>query len=229
MEEDEEAKRKEEEKAKRKEEEEVEKKRMEKEIEQKAAEDAERKRKDEDEKKKEMEEQEARDTSEKQRQDEAAAHAQKEVEGTETEQAELDEQNADRPGDQATEEKEDDSKTLHSIDISGTQHQQRPSETDNVQDSTSRHNGDFTEGGSEITEISAITTDPPQEASVRLERMMILRAQMVEVEKRLDELRGKGLDETSPEMKAAEKTLRKYQRQTVRRYDAGMLFFKSCG
>ena len=188
----------------------------------KMEEDAERKRQDEDalkkkkeeeeqeaaKKKKEAEEQEAREI-EKQRQDEAATHA----------------QNGDTPGDQATEEKEDDSKTVHGVDIFGAQHQQGPSEADDVQDSTTPLHGDYTE---EESVVSTATIDPPQEAKVRLERMMILRAQMVEVEKLLDELKGRGLDETSPAMKAAEKTLRKFQRQADRRYDAGMLFFKLC-
>jgi len=57
---------------------------------------------------------------------------------------------------------------------------------------------------------------------VRLERMMILRAQMIEVEKLLNELKRRGLDETGLEMKAAEKTLRKFRRQAERRYDAGV-------
>ena len=204
--------------------EEAEKKRKEKEEE-----DAERKRIDEDAKKKEAEEQEARDISEKQRQYEAATHAQKEAEEaklkseakeaakTETEQADLDKQNADTSGDQTTEEKEDDSKTVHDVDIFGAQHQQRPSETDSFQYSTTQPHGDFTEEGSEI---SVATNGPPQDAKVRLERMMILRAQMIEVEKRLDELEGRGLDETSLEMKAAEKSLRKLRRQAQRRYDA---------
>ena len=197
--------------------EEAEKKRMEKEAERKEEEDAERKRKDED-AKKEAEEQEARDTSEKQRQDEAATHAQRE--------ADLDKQNAGIQGDQATEENEDDSKTLHGVDILGGQHQQSPPEAHNVQDSTTLHHGDFTEDESVISIATA--ADPPQEAKVRLERMMILRAQMVEVEKRLVELEGRGLDENSSEMKAAEKSLKKYQRQALRRYNAGVLFFKLC-
>jgi hypothetical protein len=58
--------------------------------------------------------------------------------------------------------------------------------------------------------------------------MMILRAQMVEVEKRLDRLKEQGLDEQSSQIRAVEKTLRKFQRQAERRYTAGMLFFKSC-
>ena len=218
-----EQKRKDEDAAKKKEEEDAEQKRKDEDAMKKKMEeeDAERKRQDEDAlKKKEVEEQEARDTTEKQKQDEAATLAQKEAE-----QTELDNQNADTPEEQATEEKEDDSKTVHGLDIFGTQHQQGPSESDKLQDSTTPPPGDFAE---EESVISAATTDPPQEAKVRLERMMILRAQMVEVEKRLDQLKGKGLDESSPEVKAAEKTLRKFRRQAERRYNAGMLFSKLC-
>ena len=230
--EDEEAerKRKEEEAAKKEEDEETERKRKAEEdaeqrrkdedaLKKKMEEDAERKRQDEDalkkkkeeeqevaKKKKEAEEQEAREI-EKQRQDEAATHA----------------QNGDTPGDQATEEKEDDSKTVHGVDIYGAQLQQGRSETDDIQNSTTPPRGDYTE---EESVISAATTDPPQEAKVRLERMMILRAQMIEVEKRLDDLKGRGFDETSMEVKAAEKSLKKFRRQADRRYNAGMLFFK---
>ena len=211
---------------------EAEQRRKDEEAAKKMEEDALKKEKEQEAAKKEVEEQEARDIIEKQMQDEAAAHAQKETEEaklkseakeaaeTEIDQAELDKQKADTPGGQATEEKEDDSKTVHGVDISG-QHQQGPSEADNVQDSTPH--ADFTE---EESVISTATADPPREAKVRLERMMILRAQMVEVEKRLDELKGRGLDETTPERKALEKTLRKFRRQAERRYDAGMLFFK---
>ena len=185
---------------------------------------AEQKRKDEEEEKKRKEaEQKEKEEAERKREDEAAAHAQKEAEEAE---AELDKQNADTPGDQATEEKEDDSKTVHELDIFGGQPQQGPSESDNVQDSTTLPHGDFAEEESVIS--TATTADPPQEAKVRLERMMILRAQMVEVERRLDELKGRGLDGTSPDVKAAEKSLRKFQRQAERRYNAGVLFSKLC-
>ena len=47
---------------------------------------------------------------------------------------------------------------------------------------------------------------------------------MIEVEKRLGKLKGGSLDETSMEMKAAEKSLKKFWRQADRRYDAGMFF-----
>ena len=182
---------------------------------------AEQKRKDEEaEKKRKDAEQKEKEEAERKRQDEAAAHAQKKAEEAE---AKLDKQNADTPGDQATEEKEDDSKTVHELDIFGGQPQQGPSESDNVQHSTTLPH-DYTEEESVIS--TATTADPPQEAKVRLERMMILRAQMVEVERRLDELEERGLDETSPEMKAAEKSLRKFQRQAERRHNAGVLFFK---
>ena len=87
------------------------------------------------------------------------------------------------------------------------QHQQGPSETDKVQNSTTPPRGNYTEEGSVI---SAPTTDPPQEAKVQLKRMIILRAQMIEVEKRLGKLKGGSLDETSMEMKAAEKSLKKF-------------------
>ena len=83
--------------------------------------------------------------------------------------------------------------------------------------------GQFIEEGSVI---SAATTTP-EGAKERLERMMILRAQMVEVEKRLDQLKEQGLDEQSPQVKAVEKTLRRFRRQAERRYAAGVLFFKS--
>ena len=197
---------------------------------------AEQKRKDDAvQRKKETEGQEARDTAEEQ---EAAKHAQKETEEaklklksepkelaeTETqqvEQAELNKQNADAPGDQTTQEKDDDSKTLHGVEI--PEAQQRPSETDNVQDPAPR---DSTE---EESVISTFTAHPSQEAKVRLERMMILRAQMVELENRLNELKGKGLDENSPEVQAIEKSLRKHQRQADRRYTAGVLFFQLSG
>jgi hypothetical protein len=234
-------KKKEEEDAERKRQEEAEQKRKDAKEEE---EDAERKRKAEDAlkkkreeedaelkrqeaaKKKKEEEQEARDAAEKQRQDEAAARAQKEAEEAKpksevkeaAEQAELDKQNADTPGDQA-EEKEDDSKTVHGVDTYGAQ-QHQP--TDNVQDSTTPPLGDYTE---EESVISAATADPPLEVAVRLERMVILRAQMVELEKLLDDLKERGLDETSPEVKKAEKSLRKHTRQAERRYNAGMLFF----
>ena len=181
---------------------------------------AEQKRKDEEAEKRKDAEQKEKEEAERKRQDEAAAHAQKEAEEAE---AKLDKQNADTPGDQATEEKEDDSKTVHELDIFGGQPQQGPSESDNVQHSTTLPH-DYTEEESVIS--TATTADPPQEAKVRLERMMILRAQMVEVERRLDELEERGLDETSPEMKAAEKSLRKFQRQAERRHNAGVLFFK---
>ena len=87
------------------------------------------------------------------------------------------------------------------------QHQQGPSETDKVQNSTTPPRGNYTEEGSVI---SVPTTDPPQEAKVQLKRMIILRAQMIEVEKRLGKLKGGSLDETSMEMKAAEKSLKKF-------------------
>ena len=169
-------------------------------------------------------EQETRDTVEKQGANHASKEAE-EVEKIETEQAEPDKLEPDAPGDQATQEKEDDSKTLHGVEFSNGQHQheQGPSETDNAQVPTASPHGDPME---EESVVSTATTDLPQEVKVRLERMMILRAQMVEVEKRLDELEAKGLDENSAEMKAAEKVLRKYRRQADRRYAAGMLFLK---
>ncbi|KAF8813952.1 hypothetical protein BYT27DRAFT_7131235 [Phlegmacium glaucopus] len=64
------------------------------------------------------------------------------------------------------------------------------------------------------------TTVPPEDVAERLERMMILRAQMVEPEKRLDQYKKEGLDEQSVEVKAVERTLRKYRRQAGRRYAA---------
>jgi hypothetical protein len=192
------------------------------------ADEAERKRKDDDAEQKKMEdekkakddeakqqkkEEEMRDTTEKQGQDKAANHAQKETE------AKLKSEPKEVAGDESPQENDADSKGLHAAKISATQH----SETDNVHDSSTPSHEDLTE---EESVVSTATTDPPPQVKVRLERMMILRAQMIEVEKRLDELEGEGLNENSPEMKAAEKSLRKFQRQAARRYQAGMLSFE---
>jgi hypothetical protein len=199
---------------------------------------ADQKKKDEDadalKRQQEEEDQKATD-AEKQ---EAAEHAQKETKETklkneptetaemETEQAELDKHKVDAPGDQATQEKDDDSKTLHGVETSEAQPQHEQAETSNAQKSTTSPPGDLME---EESVVSTATADTPQQANVRLGRMMVLRAQMVELEKRLDELKSRGSDERSPDVKAIEKSLRKFQRQADRRYAAGMSSFEFSG
>ena len=232
-----EEKRKEEEAEQKRREDEKEREEKERKEEEKKKEEA-KKRKEEEEAEQKRKEERRKEEEEEKRKEEEKKREQAEQEEEEKEKKEAEEaaqrEEADRAvqeqsksemqpeGDQETQEKEDDTKTLHGVERDETQqqHQQEPSA---AQDATTSPHGDFME---EESVISTATTDPPQRADERLERMMILRAQMVELEKRLDELKKEDQDEQSPAVKAVEKSLRKYRRQAERRYAAGILFFK---
>jgi len=73
-----------------------------------------------------------------------------------------------------------------------------------------------------VTVASEATDDPPDKASDRLDRMLLLRAQMVQLEGRLEQLES---PESDQEIKQIEKALRKYRRQAERRYAAGEFMY----
>ena len=73
-----------------------------------------------------------------------------------------------------------------------------------------------TDGESTASEASGAPSNEPSE---RLDRMLLLRAQMVQVEGRLNDLRSPDSDQ---EIKQTEKILRKMRRQAERRYAAGV-------
>jgi len=213
------SKKEEEEAASKKKEEEAAKKKKEEEAEQKRKDDeAETKRRDEEEaKQKEEEKKEAKEAVSSMA--EAGAQEKSKTEAketdrisaeTEAQRAKLDNAKAEAVEDQAAQEDEDDSKTVHNVET-------LPDTT------TPPPRGDFTE---EESVMSEATVNPPEQAKERLERMMTLRAQMVELENLLDQRKKEGCDEQDPEVKAVEKALRKFRRQAERRYAAGMSFFK---
>ncbi|KAF5322755.1 hypothetical protein D9619_001319 [Psilocybe cf. subviscida] len=63
---------------------------------------------------------------------------------------------------------------------------------------------------------------PPQDPRERLERSMTLRAQMVEIQNQIDDLKAGGAGDDSPQLKQLEKIMRKMVRQATRRYAAGI-------
>ncbi|KDR75044.1 hypothetical protein GALMADRAFT_248899 [Galerina marginata CBS 339.88] len=68
--------------------------------------------------------------------------------------------------------------------------------------------------------VSTASESTPEDVKDRLGRALTLRAQMVEIESRINDLGGPS--GSSAELKALEKTLRKMQRQAERRYAAGI-------
>jgi len=71
---------------------------------------------------------------------------------------------------------------------------------------------------------SEASDDPSNEPSDRLDRMLLLRAQMVQLEGRLNDLTSPDSDQ---EIRQIEKILRKMRRQAERRYAAGMFYVPS--
>jgi len=72
------------------------------------------------------------------------------------------------------------------------------------------------------TEMSAASDPPSYEPSDRLDRMLLLRAQMVQME---GHLKGLTSPDSDQEIKQTEKILRKMRRQAERRYAAGVYMF----
>ncbi|KAH9484969.1 hypothetical protein JR316_0001873 [Psilocybe cubensis] len=75
---------------------------------------------------------------------------------------------------------------------------------------------------SEADTASEASAAPPLKAYERVERMLSLRAQIVEIEAKLRTL--VATDSASPEIKVMEKILRKMNRQAERRYTAGISY-----
>ncbi|KAF8902927.1 hypothetical protein CPB84DRAFT_1846057 [Gymnopilus junonius] len=69
--------------------------------------------------------------------------------------------------------------------------------------------------------VLSTASDPDQEVKTRVKKMLTIRAQMVEVEARIEALKTGGADDSSPEVVQLEKTYAKLQKQAAKRYEAG--------
>ncbi|KAF9050315.1 hypothetical protein BJ165DRAFT_1457677 [Panaeolus papilionaceus] len=66
-----------------------------------------------------------------------------------------------------------------------------------------------------------MTNNPASDAGLRLDKMLTTRAQMIQLEAQINELRGQGVDASNARLAKLESVLEKYQRKVVKMYAAG--------